>query len=185
MEEDRAELMSGRPGEEASTGLPKGGFDGIVDLYGGQALAFAMNVLGNREDAEDVVQESFVQVFRNLGAYDPGRSFKTWLFTIVYRRCLDTMKKKRRFQAAFAKARHEFPVSSNPGSGGTLSSDLLNVLPPRERTALALWANDGFSAEEIGGVLTVSGNTARVMLFKARRKIKALLEDRHASLQNG
>ena len=177
--------MRERPGDGASLGLPDGGFDGIVDLYGGQSLAFAMNVLGNKEDAEDAVQESFVQVFRNLGAYDSGRSFKTWLFTIVYRRCLDMMKKKRRFQAAFAKARHEFPVSSNPGPGGDLPSDLLNVLSPRERTALALWANEGFSAEEIGGVLAVSGNAARVMLFTARRKIKALLEDRHASRQNG
>lgn len=101
--------MSGRPGEEASPGLPEGGFDGIVDLYGGQSLAFAMNVLGNREDAEDVVQESFVQVFRNLGAYDPGRSFKTWLFTIVYRRCLDMMKKE-----AVPSGVRESPVRASP-----------------------------------------------------------------------
>jgi RNA polymerase sigma-70 factor (ECF subfamily) len=185
MGEDRAGLMSGQESEEIPSGIPGGGFDSMVDLYGGQALAFAINVLGNMEDAEDVVQESFIQVFRNLGSYDPGRSFKTWLFTIVYRRCLDMLKKKRRFRAAFEKAKHEFPVSSNPGPAGAVPADILKAISPRERTALSLWANEGFSAREIGGVLTCSENTARVMLFKARKKIKAILEDRHVSLQNG
>ena len=177
--------MNGEPDDRALPGIPEGGFDGIVDVYGGPSLAFATNVLGNREDAEDAVQESFIQIFRNLGAYDPGRSLKTWIFTIVYRRCLDMLKKKKRFQAAFAKARHELPVSSIPGRGGDLPSALLDVLSPRERTALTLWANEGYTAEEIGGILAVSGNTARVTLFKARRKIKVLLENSHVSLQNG
>ena len=111
--------MSGQNSEETPSGIPEAGFDGIVDIYGGQALALAINVLGNRQDAEDVVQESFIQVFRNLGSYDPGRSFKTWLFTIVYRRCLDMLKKKKRFRAAFEKASHEFPrvLESPPPSG--------------------------------------------------------------------
>ncbi len=91
--------MSGQNSEEIPSGIPETGFDGVVDIYGGQALALAINVLGNRQDAEDVVQESFIQVFRNLGSYDPGRSFKTWLLTIVYRRCLDMLKKKKRFRA--------------------------------------------------------------------------------------
>lgn len=177
--------MNGQSDEAVLPGIPEGGFDAIVDLYGGPALAFAVNVLGNREDAEDAVQESFVQVFRNLGRYDRGRSFKTWLFTIVYRRCLDMLKKRKRLHAAFSKARYELPVSSNPGPGGDLPSRLLDVLSPRERTALTLWANEGYNSEEIGGILAVSGNAARVTLFKARRKIKALLEDSHASLQNG
>jgi RNA polymerase sigma-70 factor, ECF subfamily len=164
---------------------PEAGFDGIVDLFGGQALAFAINVLGNREDAEDVVQESFIQVFRNIGNYDPGRSFKTWLFTIVYRRCLDVLKKKRRFHAAFEKAKHEFPVFSNPGPGSPLPADVLKAISARERTALALWANEGCSAREIAAILFCSESTARVTLFNARKKIRALLENPHASMQNG
>jgi len=171
--------------DEIAPGVPRGGFDGVVDLYGGQVLAFAVNVLGNREDAEDAVQESFIQVFRNLGSYDPGRSFKTWLFTIVYRRCLDMLKKKRRFRAAFDKAKHEFPVSSNPGPVGAVPADVLKAVSARERTALSLWANEGYSAREISGVLSCSESTARVILFNARKKIKALLENRHAWLQNG
>jgi RNA polymerase sigma-70 factor (ECF subfamily) len=180
-----AGFMGGQKQEEITPGVPQGGIDGVVGLYGGQVLAFAVNVLGNREDAEDAVQESFIQVFRNLGSYDPGRSFKTWIFTIVYRRCLDMLKKKKRFRAAFEKAKHEFPVSSNPGPVGAVPAEVLKAISARERTALSLWANEGYSAREISGVLSCSETTARVMLFNARKKIRALLENHHASLQNG
>jgi RNA polymerase sigma-70 factor, ECF subfamily len=171
--------------EGNGSGIPEAGFEGIVDLYGGHVLAFALNVLGNREDAEDAVQESFIQVFRNLANYDPGRSLKTWVFTIVYRRCLDIMKKKRRFFAAFEKAKHELPVFSNPSPRRLLPADILGTLSARERTALSLWANEGSSARDISRVLACSESTARVTLFSARKKIRCLLENRNASLQNG
>ena len=174
--------MGDRKLEETPSGIPDTGFDGFVDIYGGQALALAINVLGNRQDAEDAVQESFIQIYRNLGSYNAGRSFKTWLFTIVYRRCLDMLKKKKRFRAAFEKAAHEIPLSSNPHPLGAVPADVLKAISPRERTALSLWANEGYSAREIGGVLSCSENTARVTLFNARKKIRTLLENRHASL---
>ena len=160
-------------------------FGGIVESLGGQALALALNIVGNREDAEDAVQESFIQVYRNLAHYDPARSLKTWVFTIVFRRCLDVMKKRRRFFAAFERAKHEMPLFSNPGTRRELPSDLLAVLTARERTALALWANEGASSRDISQVLACSESTARVTLFNARKKIRSLLENRHASLQNG
>ena len=56
-------------------------FRGIVDAYKSQVMALAMNILGNREDAEDACQETFVQVFRHLADYDPGRSLRTWIFS--------------------------------------------------------------------------------------------------------
>ena len=58
-------------------------------------------------------------------------------------------------------------------------------LSPRERTALCLWANEGYTAKDISEVLACSASTARVYLFNARRKIKALLENDHGLLQNG
>jgi RNA polymerase sigma-70 factor, ECF subfamily len=184
--EIKASFMAEPRPEERGSGIPEAGFEDLVDLYGGQVLALALNILGNREDAEDVIQEAFIQVYRNLAGYDPGKSFKTWIFTIVYRRCLDMLKKRRRFFAAFERAKHEMPLSSNPGPiAGPLPAEVLGALSAKERTALSLWASEGYTAREISGVLACSESTARVMLFSARKKIKALLENRHASLQNG
>lgn len=162
----------------------------MVEAYGNLVMSVALNVVGNRQDAEDVCQETFLQVFRHLDRYDPMRNFKTWLLTIVYRRSLDMIKKKRRFSEFSARARFEPAVAErggnpHPTDPKPLPSALLTRLSPRERTALCLWANEGYSARDISEVLECSASTARVYLFNARRKIKALLENDHGLLQNG
>jgi RNA polymerase sigma-70 factor (ECF subfamily) len=167
-----------------------GSYQKMVEAYGSLVMAVAMNVLGNREDAEDVFQETFIQVFRNLGRYDAERSFKTWLLTIVYRRSLDMIKKKRRFSDFAARAKADLAVTADhsgpdPGRSEPLPSRFLKGLSRRERTALCLWANEGYTPRDISEVLGCSASTARVVLFKARRKIKTLLEKDHGVLQSG
>ena len=161
-------------------------FRDIVDRHQGPALAMALNILRNRQDAEDVCQEAFVQAYRNLAQFDPRRSFRTWLFTILYRRCLDLLKRKRRFQSAFARVRHETPLhasgaAARPARDRMLPEEMLGRLSPKERTALCLWANEGFTAAEIADVLGCSASTSRVTLFNARKKIKLILEKNYAA----
>lgn len=162
----------------------------IVERYTAPAMALAMNILGNRDDAEDACQELFIQVFRHLKSYDKGRSFKNWVYTILYRRCLDQLKRRRRSAEVVKKIGRETALAppANPGHSGeprSLPSGLLEMLKAKERTALSLWANEGYTAREIGEVLRCSASTARVYLFQARKKIKTLLEQGNVSLQNG
>lgn len=161
-------------------------FRDIVDRYQGPGLAMALNILRNRQDAEDACQEAFVQAYRNLARFDFRKSFRTWIFTILYRKCLDQLKRKRRFQSAFARVRYETPLHASgepaaPARDRALSEDILGRLSPKERTALRLWANEGFTAAEIAGVLACSASTSRVTLFNARKKIKLILEKTHAA----
>jgi RNA polymerase sigma-70 factor (ECF subfamily) len=165
-------------------------FRSIVEKYSAPTMALALNVLGNYSDAEDACQELFIQVYRNLKSYDMNKSFKNWVYTILYRRCLDHIRKRRRSAELVKKMAQETPLatSANPGPSEQpkrLPSDLLESLKTKERTALCLWANEGFSAQEISEVLRCSASTARVYLFQARKKIKKLLEQGHVSLQNG
>lgn len=162
-------------------------FRDLVEAYGPPAMALAVNILGNRQDAEDVCQEAFLQVFRRLDRYDPARSFKTWLFTIVSRRAFDVMKKKRRFYRFVDRATLEppetFVAGDDPDPAKPLPEALLSGLTPRERTALCLWANEGYNAQEIAEVLRCRATTVRVYLFNARKKIKSLMENGHGVLQ--
>jgi RNA polymerase sigma-70 factor (ECF subfamily) len=167
-------------------------FKGIVDKYGGPAMALAVNVLGNREDAQDACQETFIQVFRNLDRFDLERNFKTWLYTILYRKCLDQLRKRRRFRDAFARMSSQAECDSNPRAAAQkanpspeeppLSQNILRSLSPRERTVLCLWANEGYTAAEISQVLRCSSSTARVFLFNARKKIKTMMENKNVRL---
>jgi len=162
----------------------------IVERYTAPAMALAMNILGNRNDAEDACQELFIQVYRNLKCYDKDRSFKNWVYTILYRRCLDHLKRRRRSAELVKKMGRETVLATpaNPGHSHpprSLPSGVLEILKSKERTALCLWANEGYTAREIGEVLRCSASTARVYLFQARKKIKKLLEQGDVSLQNG
>ena len=99
------------------------------------------------------------------------------------------IKKKRRFTEFSVRARFEPAVAGrggnpHPADPEPLPSALLKGLSPRERTALCLWANEGYTAKDIAEVLACSASTARVYLFNARRKIKVLMENDHGLLQN-
>jgi RNA polymerase sigma-70 factor (ECF subfamily) len=163
-------------------------FKKIMDAYSPKAMAMAMNILANRDDAEDACQEAFIQAYLNLARFDQKRDFKNWLYSILYRRCLDQLRRRRRTNVLLKKMQWDSPAAlsakpdPSPGDKG-LPSQLLNFLKPKERTVLSLWANEGYTSQEIAEVLRCSASTARVYLFQARRKIKIALEKSDASLQ--
>jgi RNA polymerase sigma-70 factor (ECF subfamily) len=162
-------------------------YEKIVKKYRTKAMAIAMNMLGNREDAEDASQEVFIQVFQNLDKYDFDKSFSNWLYSILYKRCLDRLRKRKRFYRFYQRLKmepsQEFNTQPpNPSSFSRIREKLAGYLNPKERISVHLWANEGYTSAEIASVLNCSPSTARVYLFKARRKIKLLMERENVSL---
>ena len=163
-------------------------FRQIVDRYRGKVTGLAINILGNREDAEDACQETFINVFQNLDKFDFERNFKDWLFTILYNRCIDRVRKRNRFYNFYNKRKMEYHDNNNsysdfnPENNQPISDNLLKKLSPKERTAIYLWAYEGYTSEELGDVLKYSSSTARVHIFKARKKLKKILENGHDTL---
>lgn len=159
----------------------------IVEKYRVKAMAIAMNILGNREDAEDASQEAFIQVYQNLKGYDFSKSFSNWLYSILYKRCLDRLRKRKRFYNFYRKLMMEpsqsFSIQPlNPSAPTIIREKALGYLNPKERITLFLWAYEGYTSAEIASVLKCSPSTARVYLFMARKKIKALVEKENVSL---
>ncbi len=162
-------------------------FRKLMDKYRGKSLALAWNILGNREDAEDACQDAFVQVYLNLEKFDFSKNFKDWFFTILSNRCLDQLRKRTRFIKFFKTQKIEYRESVarrdlNPEPTPLFHSKLIEKLNPKERISVCLWANEGYSSNEIASVLRCSPSTARVHLFKARKKIKTLMEEGNVSL---
>jgi RNA polymerase sigma-70 factor (ECF subfamily) len=165
-------------------------FKEMVDRYKTKAMALALNVLGNREDAEDACQETFIRVYFNLDKFNLQGSFRNWFYTILSRRCLDLLRKRRRFFRFFKKMKAEYSdrasvQSSSSSESQPLSQNILQGLSAKEKVALCLWASEGYSSVEIGRVMKCSPSTARVLLFKARKKIKNKMEKENVSLSNG
>jgi RNA polymerase sigma-70 factor (ECF subfamily) len=162
----------------------------LMDKYSGKAMALAVNILRNREDAEDVCQDAFIKAYHHLPQFDLTASFKSWFYTVLYNRCLDQIRKKKRYYKFMEKYKKEpetqaFAVGANPGSSFPYDHRLLKELSPKERLTLYLWAQEGYTSEEIASVLRCSPSTARVHLYKSRKKVKAVLEGEHVALQNG
>ena len=160
----------------------------LMDRYREQAMALALNILANYQDAEDACQEAFLKAFQNLERFDVERSFKSWFYVLLSHLCLDQVRKRNRFrhfvgrflsQDATAAA---VPATPNPGPSPYLGLKLLGRLRPKERTAIFLWSQEGYSGAELAAVLGCSQKTAYVHLFRARTRLKAILkEEMHES----
>lgn len=165
--------------EKSLQGDPEA-FAGLVKKYQASLIALAWNILGDPDDARDIAQESFLQAYTHLERFDINRSFKTWLFSIAVKRSIDRTRKKKSFLKYFNLQTKEM----NPGveergksiEDSELFYPLLKKLNQKERTAISLKVNEGYSAREIGEVIKCSENTARVHLFNARKKLKELIK---------
>lgn len=165
-------------------------FEDIMRTYRAPAMALALNVLRNREDAEDACQEAFAAAYRVLDHDSPPPALKAWLFTVLYRKCLDVVRRRRRSDRLVRKVREEAPDPETPGRREpralheklVLSERVLGALGEKERLVLSLWANEEYTLNEIAGILACAPSTVRVHLFQARRKIKAVMEKNDVQL---
>jgi RNA polymerase sigma-70 factor (ECF subfamily) len=156
----------------------------LMDRYRDHAMAVAVNLLANREDAEDACQEAFLKAFRRLNTFDEGRSYKNWFYALLSNHCLDMIRKRTRFKGFLGRFRHEEPCATPAeGSAGRGAEDLdfryLRPLAPKERMAMYLWAQEGYSSAEIAAFMGCRPNTAAVHLHRARTKLRTILKERN------
>lgn len=157
-------------------------YEMIVNKYQSQLLYFAWSIMGDEEEAKDVTQDTFVRSYFHLESYDPKRSFKTWLYTIAYNRCMDKIREKQsktRFLKKMGSEQHLIQRSDNPEKKWENSEQyqyLLKRLNEKERTALVLKWNEGYLSREIAEILGCKESTVRVYILNGRRKLKKFLE---------
>src|SRR5437879_5032067 len=148
-------------------------------------LAFRMT--GNEQDAEDVVQESLLRAYRQLGRFESRANFGTWLYRIVANCSVDLMRSK---QARHDQARGEslddvmeMPAANVPGPERMAQSaeiqrrvqHALEGLSPLERAAFTLRHYEGRSIEEISSALGLGTSAAKHSVFRAVKKLRAAL----------
>ncbi len=156
-------------------------FEALVDRYQPSLLTVTWSLMGNREDARDATQEAFLSAFSNLDGFDSGRSFKNWLFAIAWKRCLDMKRKEKTGRKYIRELERTEACASRPGppsparlEDSEIFSPVLGSLRPKERLALCLRMNEGYTAAEIAGVLGCAESSARVYVFNAVRKLRHL-----------
>ena len=152
----------------------------LVERHLGRIVAFAARTLGNRADAEDVAQDTFVRAWRNARRWQPGRArLTTWLHRIALNLCLDRLARRRDAPLDGIPE----PVDPAPSAVALLErrtlgervSRELAALPPQQRVAITLCHYQGLGNIEAAEVLGVSVEALESLLARGRRTLRARL----------
>ena len=160
----------------------KEAFEMLVKKYQAPILHLAWRILGDKDEAKDATQDAFVQTFSNLNRFDRTKSFKNWLYSITYKRCIDRKRKEKSHRNFMYRAAKEKPLYDRDRvhperiEDSKVFSPALKELSTKERVAITLKINDAYSASEIANVLGCAESTARVYLFNAKKKLRKLLQ---------
>ncbi len=170
-------------------------FEQLVRLYDQNVLRLALNLLRSPEDANDIYQEAFLRVYKNLHSFRFDCSFHTWLYRIVTNLCLDALRKRRvrREENTIVETSEGFldrmdTVEEERADGNPQRQlmsrqlqqrikEVLSGLTPRERTVFEMRHYQGLRLRAIGETLGTSEEAAKNCLFRATQKMRAALGD--------
>jgi len=177
------ELIEGyERGDEASLSLLIGRY--LTPLYN-----FAFRVVGKREDAEDIVQETFMKAWKHLGRFRKGANFKTWLFSIARNTAIDHLRKKRplsfsAFEGEEEGADYEQMIPDSTKLPDELAEmrltaefleRALDALPPIYREIIVLHYQEEMTLEESAEAIGIPLNTAKSRDRRALIALRKLL----------
>jgi RNA polymerase sigma-70 factor (ECF subfamily) len=149
----------------------------LYDRHAGLAFGLALRILRERTEAEDVVQEAFVQVWRQAGRYDPGRgSPEAWLCAIVRTRAIDRLRRRlsRREQPEIPEPT---AATTTPAPEGVLAvRKALQILSADQRRALELAYYEGLTQSEIARRLDEPLGTIKTRIRTAMLRLREELE---------
>ena len=154
-------------------------FRALVDRHQQPVFRFAVGMLGNREEAQDVAQEAFLAAFANLSSFDSSRAaFPTWLFTIARNRCLNLLKQRRPIAHCELDSIGG-AASADPIVNQELSQQLdraLAALPVEQRSAFVLAEIEELPYAEIARIEQTSVGTVKSRIHRAKQRLQSLLE---------
>lgn len=165
-------------------------FRTLVERHSRSVFRLAYRMTGNEQDAEDVVQETFLRAYKQLSRYESRSTFSTWLYRIASNYSLDLIRLRKRHveksEGVTEEGRSTLDTvaATEPAPDRLVFStevqqrvaDAMNELSDLERSAFVLRHFEGLSIEEIGGMLGTSLNATKHSIFRAVQKLRKRLE---------
>jgi RNA polymerase sigma-70 factor (ECF subfamily) len=180
--------------DEAAAARAKAGdadaFRVLVERHSRPLFRLAFRMTGNEQDAEDIVQDTFLRAYRRIGKFDERASFGTWLYRITVNCSLDLVRarKRRSEQSGPANPEMDDLMQSLPSTGATPDrmamsgearqriAEAMEELSASERTAFVLRHFEGMCIDEVSRVLGCRPGAARHCVFRAVQKLRRALE---------
>lgn len=164
--------------EECRRGSSKAQFS-LYSKYSKAMYNLAYRMTNSREDAEDILQESFVECFRNLDTFRFESTFGAWLKSILINRSINHLRKKK-IDLVY---REELPESADedtpePDLNTETILRAIEELPDGYRIILTLYLLEGYDHGEIAEILSISESTSKSQYSRAKEKLRKLLQNR-------
>jgi RNA polymerase sigma-70 factor, ECF subfamily len=165
-------------------------FNDLLRLYGPKVVNTCYRFLLNQQDAEDIAQEVFIEVYHSIKSFRQDAQLSTWIYRIAVTKSLDELKKRKRHKrfAAFGKLLHIDDVmhwlsgGSMPDKGvqaDEKSAEIqaaLNTLPDNQRIAFTLSKIDGYSNPEIADIMQTTVIAVESLIKRAKKQVSTALE---------
>ncbi|WEK53765.1 MAG: RNA polymerase sigma factor SigW [Candidatus Cohnella colombiensis] len=166
-------------------------FAELVDIYTDKLFHLGYRMTGNRQEAEDVVQETFLRVYKNLDRYDENQKLSTWIYRIATNLCIDRLRKRRAIYSLDAESSDYDGLdgySMLPSDNRTPESELIlsetqrivqegiATLPAKYKSVMILRYLQDMSLQEISDVMDIPVTTVKTRVHRGREFIRKRLE---------
>lgn len=154
-------------------------FARLVDRHYDRCARVAVRIVGNREDAEEALQDAFLRAFNALGDYEERERFSAWLTRIVVNQCRTVLARARRRESVFVDVDpRELDLTASPVPDGDIWPELdqaLALLPRDQREAIVLRYSDDLTYEEMARITGAGESALKMRVQRAFARLRALL----------
>ena len=168
---------------ECKNGNKKAHYE-LYKLYSKAMLNTAFRIVDNLDEAQDVLQEAFLDAFSRIGDFRQETTFGLWLKQIVVHRAINLLRKRKMDLVGIEDEQIEDLADNDFYDDEDLQykvaqiKEAIRVLPEGYRVVLSLYLLEGYDHEEIGQVLKINENTSRTQFLRAKRKLIEILKQR-------
>lgn len=157
-------------------------FSELVDRHKNMVFSLVNGMVSQREDAEEVAQDSFVKAFKSIKQFRGDSKFSTWLYRIAYFTSLNHLRKKkpltRELEITLIETDEKSPIESlNESDQKHYIKKALNYLKPIERNLISLYYLDEFSTKEIQDITDLTASNIKVSIMRIRKKLNVILKN--------
>ncbi len=158
-------------------------FTVLVDRYKDMVFTLALRMVKNREEAEEVSQDTFVKMYKSLNKFKGDSKFSTWIYKIAYNTSLDRLKKNKKFindVAIDEYTAHQLKTLNNALNALEIKEkehaikQCLNLLPAADSFLLTLYYFEEQTLDEIAQTMNLTSNNVKVKLFRSRKKLATI-----------
>ena len=162
-------------------------FTVLVDRYKDLVYTLAIRMMKNKEEAEEVAQDTFIKMYKSLNKFKGDSKFSTWIYRVAYNTCLDRLKKNKRQQQTVAIDEYtEHQVKTIDNALDKIETqekqqaikDCLELLPSEDSFLLTLYYFEELSLDEISKIVGITANNVKVKIFRSRKKLATILKER-------